>query len=64
MFVGVDPDPAGKVEDGLDRNVGVAQQLGEGLDQERAEALDAADACLTAYGGFGEMDVERAPRPE
>ena len=40
MLVAVDPDPPGEVDHRLQGDVAVAEELGQGLDQHRAHALD------------------------
>ncbi|WP_442940045.1 hypothetical protein [Nocardioides sp. B-3] len=64
VLVLVDPDPAIEVAHGLEADVGVAEEVGEALDERRAEVLDACHAVLAAERGVGEVDVHDGLRPQ
>ena len=61
MLVAVHAGRGVEVEDGLEADVGVAEDLGEGLDQDRAVALVAGEAGLAQQGGLVEVDVDGGP---
>ena len=61
MLVAVDPDRGVEVDHGLQADVGVAEELGEGLDEHRTLALDARDPGLAQQGGVGRRGRTRCP---
>lgn len=62
VFVGVDPGPVVEVDDGLEVDVGVAQEPGDLVEEQGAEVLDPGDA-VALEGGFVEVDVDHGPGP-
>ncbi len=57
VLVGVDGDLVGEVDDGLDRDVGVAEPLGDLAGQDSPDVLDAGDTVVLADGVLVEVDV-------